>query len=152
MMKKKLLQAMLAVFCFGVVLGCKPAEAPKPDISSETAEVEAKLQKFKATPNQAAKDEVDRALAGLNAKIKELEAREKRVSGAEKDQTVAKLTALRTQYSLYTVEVASVKVQAATGRALEKAEDAVKDAVEKAGDAMRKAADSVNDSLKSTNN
>ena len=110
--------------------------------------MEAKIQKFKATPNRENMEEADRALADMNAKIKELEAREPQVSGAEKDKTVGKLSAFRTQYNLYTVEIASVKVQAVTGRALEKAGDAVK----KAGDAMKDAADSVSDSLKSTNN
>jgi hypothetical protein len=70
------------------------------------------------------------------------------VSGAEKEKTAAKLSALRTQYNLYTVEIAGMKVQAVTDRALEKA----KAAVEKAGDAMKDAADSVSDSFKSTNN
>ena len=84
----------------------------------------------------------------MSAKIKELEARESQVSGAEKERTFAKLTALRTQYNLYTVEIASVKVQAVTGRALEKAGEAV----EKAGNAMKDAADSVSDSLNSKNN
>ena len=93
-------------------------------------------------------EEADRALADMNVKTKELEAREAQVSGAEKDRTVGKLSALRTQYNLYRVEIASVKAQAVTGRALEKARDAVK----KAGDAMKDAADSVSDSLKSTNN
>ena len=147
MTKKKLLEGTLAALCLGVV-ACKPSEPPKPDISAETAEVESKIQKFKATPTKAAMEEVDRALAGMNSKIKELEARESQVSGAEKDKTVGKLLALRTQYNLYTVEVAAVKVKAATGRALEKAEDAV----DKAADAMKDAADSVSDSLKSTNN
>ena len=55
---------------------------------------------------------------------------------------------MRTQYNLYLVEIASVKAEAVTGRALEKASDAVK----KAGDSMKDAADSVSDSLKSTNN
>ena len=106
------------------------------------------MQKFKAAPTRATLEEVDRALAGMNSKIKELEARESQVSGAEKDKTVGKLLALRTQYNLYTVEVAAVKVQTMTDRALEKAGDTV----EKAGDAMKDAADSVGDSLKSTNN
>ena len=110
--------------------------------------MESKIQKFKATPTRATMEEVDRALAGMNSRIKELEARESQVSGAEKDKVVGKLLALRTQYNLYTVEVAAVKVQVVTDRALEKAGDAV----EKAGDAMKDAADSVSDSLKSTNN
>jgi hypothetical protein len=54
-------------------------------------------------------EEADRALADMNAKIKELEAREPQVGGAEKDKTVGKLSALRTQSSLYTLEIASVK-------------------------------------------
>lgn len=87
-------------------------------------------------------EEVDRALADMNAKTKELEAREAEVSGAEKDRTVGKCQPLRTQYNLYLVEIASVKAEAVTGRALEKARDA----------AMKDAADSVSDSLKSTNN
>jgi hypothetical protein len=147
-MMKKLLQAILSVFCLSLLVGCNPQEPPKPDVRAETAEVEAKIQKFKATPNQENRDQADRALADLNAKIKELEARESQVSGAEKDKTFAKLSVLRTQYKLYTVEIASVKVQAVTGRTLEKAGEAV----EKAGDAMKDAADSVSDSLNSKNN
>jgi hypothetical protein len=42
MMKKELLGAMLSAFCLGLVVACKPQEPPKPDISVETAEVEAK--------------------------------------------------------------------------------------------------------------
>jgi hypothetical protein len=148
MTKKKLLKGIFTALCLGVLAACKPAELPKPDVSAETAEVESKIQKFKATPTKATREEVDRALADLNSKIKELEAREPQLSGAEKEKTVAKLSALRTQYNRYTVEVAAVKVQALTGHVLEKAGDAV----EKAGDAMRDAADSVRDSLKSTNN
>jgi hypothetical protein len=148
MTNEKLLRRIFLAVCFAAIAACKPSEPPKPDISAETAEVESKIQKFKATPTSATMEEVDRALAGMNSKIKELEARESQLSGAEKDKTVAKLTALRTQYNLYTVEVAAVKLEAMTGRAFEKAGDAV----EKAGDAMKDAADSVGDSLKSTNN
>ena len=104
------------------------------------------MQKFKAA-HKATMEEVDRALAGMNAKSRSWKP-ESQVSGAEKDKTVAKLSALRTQYNLYTVEVAAVKVQTMTDRALEKAGDTV----EKAGDAMKDAADSVGDSLESTNN
>jgi hypothetical protein len=148
MTNKKFKKGILLAVCFAAIAACKPSEPPKPDISAETAEVEAKIQKFKATPTRATMEEVDRALAGMNSKIKELEARESQVSGAEKDKTAGKLLALRTQYNLYRVEVAAVKVQAVTGRALEKAGDAV----DKAGDVMKDAADSVSDSLKSTNN
>jgi hypothetical protein len=148
MTNKKFEKGILLAVCFAAIAACKPPEPPKPDISAETAEVEAKIQKFKATPTRATMEEVDRALAGMNSKIKELEARESQVSGAEKDKTAGKLLALRTQYNLYRVEVAAVKVQAVTGRALEKAGDAV----DKAGDVMKDAADSVSDSLKSTNN
>jgi hypothetical protein len=147
-MKRKLLQAMLPAFCLGLVVACKPQVPPKPDVSAETAEVEAKIQKFKATPNRENMEGADRALADSNAKIKELEVRESQLNGAEKEKTFAQLSALRTQYNLYRVEIASVKVQTVTGRALEKAGDAV----EKAGDAMKDAADSVGDSLRSTNN
>ena len=72
-MKKKLLGAMLSAFCLSLVAACKPSEPPKPESSAETAEVEAKIQKFKATPTKATMEEVDRALANMNAKIKELE-------------------------------------------------------------------------------
>ena len=147
MTNKKSMKGILLAVCFAAIAACKPSEPPKPDISAETAEVESKLQKFKATPTRATMEEADRALAGMEAKINELEARESQVSGAEKDKVVGKLLALRTQYNLYTVEVAAVKVQVVTGRALEKAEDAV----EKAGDVMKEAVDSVSDSLKSTN-
>ena len=147
MMKKKLLGAMLSAFCLSLVVACKPQEPPKPDVSAETAEVEGKIQKFKATPNRENMEEADRALADMNARIKNWKpaSPSKR---AEKDRTVGKLSALRTQYNLYRVEIVSVKAQAVTGRALEKARDAVK----KAGDAMKDAADSVSDSLKCTNN
>jgi hypothetical protein len=148
MTKKQLLTGMLAALCLGVVIACKPSEPPKPDISAETAEAESKIQKFKAMRTKATREEFDLALAGMNTKIKELEARVSQVSGAEKDKVVGKLLALRTQYNLYIVEVAAVKVQAVTDRALEKAGDAV----EKAEDVMKDAADSVSDSLKSTNN
>ena len=147
-MKKKLLGAMLSAFCLSLVVACKPQEPPKPDVSAETAEVEGKIQKFKATPNRENMEEADRALADMNAKIKELEAREPQVGGAEKDKAVGKLSAMRTQSNLYTLEIASVKAQAVTGRALEKAGDAVK----KAGDAMKEAADAVSDSFNSRNN
>ena len=148
MTNKKFKKGILVAVCFAAIAACKPSEPPKPDISAETAEVESKIQKFKDTPTRATMEEVDRAMAGMSSRIKELEARESQVSGAEKDKTVGKLLALRTQYNLYTVEVAAVKVKAATGRALEKAEDAV----DKAADAIKDAADSVSDSLKSTNN
>ena len=148
MTDKKFLQGILTAFCLAAIAACKPSEPPKPESSAETAEVEAKIQKFKATPAKATMEEVDRALANMNAKIKELESRESQMSGAEKEKTAAKLSALRTQYNLYTVEIAGMKVQAVTDRALEKA----KAAVEKAGDAMKDAADSVSDSFKSTNN
>ena len=138
MMKKKLLGAMLSAFCLGLVVACKPQEPPKPDISVETAEVEAKIQKLKATPNRENMEEADRALADMNVRIKNWKPASPN-KRAEKDRTVGKLSALRTQYNLYRVEIASVKAQAVTGRALEKARDAVK----KAGDAMKDAADSV---------
>lgn len=93
-------------------------------------------------------EEADEALAGLSVKIKELEAREPQVSGAEKNELLGKLSALRTKFNVYTVEVTTVKVQAVTDRAVEKAGDAV----EKAGEAMKDAADSMTNSLKSTNN
>ncbi|MET0222842.1 MAG: hypothetical protein ABW346_00490 [Terrimicrobium sp.] len=148
MTEKKFLQGILTALCLAVIAACKPPEPPKPDISAETAEVEAKIQKFKATPTRATMEEMDRALADMNAKVKELETRESQVSGAEKEKTAGKLSALRTQYNLYMVEIAGAKVQAVTDRALEKAGEAV----EKAGEAMKDAADSVSDSLKSTNN
>ena len=148
MPKKNFLQRILTASCLAAMAACSPSEPPKPDISAETAEVEVKVQKFKATPTRETREEVDRALAGLNAKIKELENRESQVSGAEKDRTAGKLSALRTQYNLYTVEVAGIKVQAVAEDALEKAGEAV----EKAGDAMKDAANSVSDSFKSTNN
>ena len=69
---------MLSAFCPGLVVACKPQEPPKPDLSVETAEVEAKIQKFKATPNRENMEEADQALADMNAKIKELEARDLR--------------------------------------------------------------------------
>ena len=148
MTNKKFKKGILVAVCIAAIAACKPSEPPKPDISAETAEVESKIQKFKDTPTRATMEEVDRAMAGMNSRIKELEARESQVSGAEKDKTIGKLLALRTQYNLYTVEVAAVKVQGVTDRALEKAGDAV----EKAGDVMKDAADSVGDSLKPTNN
>jgi hypothetical protein len=147
-MKKGLTIAMLTALCLGAIVACNPPKPQQPDISSETAAVEEKLRKFKAAPTQASMDEVDKALADLSAKIKELEAREPQARGKEKDQITGKLSALRTKYNIYTVEVTAVKVQAATDRALEKAGDAV----EKAGDAVKDAADSVTESLKSTNN
>jgi multidrug resistance efflux pump len=148
MRKRHFLCGIVTALCMAVTTACKPPEPAKPDIRAETAEVEAKIQKLKATPTKATMEEVDRALAGMNAKIKELEARESQAIGAEKDKTASKLSALRTQYNLYKVEVAGVKAQTVTGRALEKA----RDVVEKAEDAMKKAADSVSDSLYSTNN
>jgi hypothetical protein len=148
MNKKLLLNLILMVLSLGGIVACKPLTPPKPDISSETRPVEEKLQKFKAQPTRATMNEVDNAMADLSAKIKELEDRDPQVSGAEKDQLVGKLSALRTQYNLYAVEIAAVKVQAVTDRAVEKAGDAV----EKAGEAVKDAADSVTDSLKSTNN
>lgn len=78
MMNKKLLGAMLSAFCLGLVVACKPQEPPKPNVSAETAEVEAKIQKLKATPNRENMEEADRALADMNVRIKELEAREPR--------------------------------------------------------------------------
>ena len=97
MPKKNFLQRILTASCLAAMAACSPSEPPKPDISAETAEVEVKVQKFKATPTKETREEVDRALAGLNAKIKELENRESQVSGAEKDRTAGKLSALRTQ-------------------------------------------------------
>ena len=70
-MKKKLLKGMFTACCLGAMVACKPSEPAKPDISSETAEVEAKLRNFKATPTKATMDEVDRALEGMSAKIKD---------------------------------------------------------------------------------
>jgi hypothetical protein len=93
LMNKKLLGAMLSAFCLSLVVACKPQERLKPDVSAETAEVEGKIQKFKAAPNRENMEEADRALANMNAKMKELEAREPRVGGAEKDKTVGKLSA-----------------------------------------------------------
>jgi hypothetical protein len=123
MMKKKLLGAMLSAFCLGLVVACKPQEPPKPNINVETAEVEAKIQKLKAAPKREKMEEADRALADMNARIKNWKpaSPSKR---AEKDRTVGKLSAFRTQYNLYRVEIVSVKAQAVTGRALEKARDA----------------------------
>jgi hypothetical protein len=146
-MTKRLAKFILMTLCIGAIVACKP-KPPPPDISSETAAVEEKLKKFKAEPTRATMEAVDKELENLSAKIKELEARESQVSGAEKDKLLGKLSALRTKYNLYTVEVAAMKVQAVADRAVEKAGDAV----EKAGDAIKDAADSVTESLKSTNN
>lgn len=140
--------AILAASCLGVIVACKPSESPKPDVSSEIAPVEEKIARFKAEPTSANKDQVDKALADLNVKIKELELREAKESGAAKDETAGKLSALRTKYNLYVVEVTAVKAKAATGKALEKTGHAM----EKAGEAVKEAAGSVSDSLKSTNN
>jgi hypothetical protein len=147
-MIEKFAKLILITLSISTFVACKPPKPPQPDVRSETAAVEEKLQKFKAEPNRATMDEADKALAGLSDKIKELEAREPQVSGAEKDELLGKLSTLRTKFNVYTVEVTAVKVQAATGRAVETAGDAV----EKAGEAVKNAADSMTNSLKSTNN
>jgi hypothetical protein len=53
MTDKKFLQGILTAFCLAAIAACKPSEPPKPESSAETAEVEAKIQKFKATPTKA---------------------------------------------------------------------------------------------------
>ena len=147
-MIEKFAKLILISLSISMFVACQPPKPPQPDIGSETAAVEDKLQKFKAEPNRATMEEADKALAGLSDKIKELEAREPQVSGAEKNELLGKLSALRTKFNVYTVEVTTIKVQAVTGRAVERAGDAV----EKAGEAMKDAADSMTNSLKSTNN
>ena len=137
-MKKRLLEAICTICCLCWFFSCKPSEPQGSNVGAETAVAEEKIKKFKADPSKSNKDEVDKAMADLNAKIKELDARQAKEQGAEKERTSEKLSALRMQYHLYTVDVAAVKVMSATGQALEKAGEAVKDA-----------ANSVNQSLKS---
>lgn len=136
-MKRRLLKSTFAACCLCGIVACKPAEPPPPVISSEIGVVEEKIRKFKAEPSAQNKDEVDKALANLNAKIKELEVRQTKLKGSEKDETAEKVAALRMQYNLYTVDVAAVKVQAATGHALEKAGDAVKDAASSVSESLK---------------
>jgi len=135
---------MFTVCCFGAIVACKPAEPPRPDITSKTSVVEEKIGKFKAEPSKANMAEVEKELADLNSEIKELEVREAKAGGSEKDEATRKLSDLRAKYNAYTADFTAARVQAsvnkageATGQALEKAGDAVKDAAQSVGDSLK---------------
>jgi hypothetical protein len=143
-MKTFPLKAIVTACCFGAIVACKPAEAPPPMKTSETASVEEKISKFKSDPSKANMDGVEKALADLNSEIKELEVREAKVGGAEKDEATRKLTDLRAKYNSYNADFTAAKVKAsvtkageATGQALEKAGEAVKDAAQSVGDSLK---------------
>lgn len=132
-----------AGFLLFAVAACKPQVAHSGG-NPRVAMAEQTVDEFKTRPTEENLKKAEAALAKLEAEIKDLEVHAAKSAGAEKSETQAKLDDLKTRYTATEAEFTAARVTAsvnkageATGRALDRAGEAVKNTKDTLEDQFR---------------